>query len=582
MCNEDGSVWVVFNGEIYNHLELRKRLEESGHCFRSKTDTESLVHGYEQWGISVLKHLRGMFGFAIWDEGARRLFLARDRIGIKPLYYTIGAGRFAFASEIKSLLTLPWIESRVNREALEMYLSCSVVPAPETLFEGIFKLPAGHQMVLPEGGEPLIDAYWDPVFPGGENRNGNLAENAQRLRDHLEESIRLRMMSDVPFGVFLSGGIDSSLNVALMSRLMDRPVDTFSVAIRGDVKSNEFSDARKAADFFKANHREIEIDWKDFLSFLPKMAYFQDEPFADPVCVPLYYVARLARESGTIVIQVGEGSDELFCGYPDYAKRLQIYPYWKAYNTLPRGLKKGVAHALEGHVRLGVSTYLNLAAEGEPLFSGGAAGFGDREKAILLNGNMKLGRAADWVEGIYRKRRDAGLTTGLLDEMVYLELKHRLPELLLMRVDKMTMANSVEARVPFLDQELVRFAVGLPENQKFRKGQLKAILKRAARGLLPDDIIDRPKRGFCGSAGNMVTPPVIHTALALMRRSEGFGGLINSEYAEQLCRLSLSGKPQYGFRIWIILNLLLWHLVWIEGVSETSLTETVIRAGGEC
>ena len=573
MSNEDGTVWIVFNGEIYNHADLRRELEARGHVYGSRTDTESVVHGYEEWGADVVHRLRGMFAFAIWDEDKGELFLARDRIGIKPLYYTQRAGRFVFASEIKAILSQPGVERQVNEDALDLYLSFAAVPAPQTLFDGVYKLPAGHRMWVDAGGHVRVERYWDALFPEDQGKKLPEAFYVERLRELLQESVRLRMMSDVPFGVFLSGGIDSSLNVALMSQLMDRPVDTFSVAIRDDPRSDEFSHARRAAQHFGANHREVVIDSSDFLRFLPRMAYHQDEPLADPVCVPLYYVAELARRSGTIVIQVGEGSDELFCGYRSYARYLQIHPYWRRFAALPQALKRPLADLSARLLRPSWARYLLLAAANEPLFSGGAIGFTEGEKRVLLNGRLMPGKATGWVNHYYDVRREAGLDTGLLEDIIYLELKHRLPELLLMRVDKMTMATSIEARVPYLDQELVRFALSIPAELKCRNGRLKHILKRAARGLLPDDIIDRVKAGFCGSASNMVRGPIVDATESLVRRNGDLRALLDWTLLHNLCERNRRGDASTGFKIWLLLNLALWHLVWIQGIDPDRILE---------
>lgn len=567
MSNEDGTVWVVFNGEIYNHRELRQELEAKGHKYVSKADSESLIHGYEEWGGDVVKRLRGMFAFAVWDEKKRALFMARDRIGIKPLYYTYSPGQFVFASEIKAILRLPWVERRVNREALELYLSFAASPAPMTLFDGIFKLQAGHRLWIDSQGNLKNDQYWDAVFSGQESAKKTESFYVDRIRELFMESIQLRMMSDVPFGVFLSGGIDSSLNVALMSKVTDEPVNTFSVAIRGDEASNEMLYARQVAKHFQTNHHEIEIGSEDFIRFLPRMAYFQDEPLADPVCIPLYYVAELARNNGVTVVQVGEGSDELFCGYRSYARYLKLYPFWRKYMTWPETARRSLAWFGEKTIRHpSWVTYLQKAAINEPLFCGGAHGFTESWKQVLLGSDGTRGRAGEWVSQCYEARKVAGGRGSFLDDMIYLELQNRLPELLLMRVDKMTMATSIEARVPFLDHEFVRFALSIPAEYKYRDGQLKYILKKAARGIVPDFVIDRRKTGFCGSASNMVNDTIVCAAENLVRSNHELEGLLNWGPFFELCRAARNGSQEYGLQIWILLNLALWYSVWIQQV----------------
>jgi len=571
MSDEDGKLWIVFNGEIYNHLELRKELESKGHRYKSRTDTETILHGYEQWGPDVVHKLRGMFAFAIWEAGSGSLFMARDRIGIKPLYYAANGSRLAFASEIKAILTLPWIAREVDRTALGLYLGVAAVPAPATLFKGISKLPAGHRMKVDGRGRITVERYWDPLPSSRQTRHSE-EFYVERLRELLSESIKLRMMSDVPFGVFLSGGIDSSLNVALMARLMNRPVDTFSVAIKDDTESDELVHARNIARHFGAEHHEIRIGASEFLDFLPRMAWHQDEPLADPVCVPLYHVSRLARQNGTIVVQVGEGSDELFCGYETYRRHVQIHPLWKCLTSLPGPARKPAA---EGLSRLwpALGWYLDPVLDNSPPFSGGARGFSERQKQKLLGQGFDTALAPSWVDSLYRHRRSQGLNTGLLDDIIYIELMHRLPELLLMRVDKMTMATSVEARVPFLDHELVKFALSIPAGLKWRKGTSKYVLKRAARGIIPDDVITRPKKGFCGSSGNMVRNYVVNAAEALVSSNPDLRALLNWDYLGELIKQNRAGDLRSSFPIWILFNLALWFSVWIQGVDQGRLRE---------
>ena len=350
MSNEDGRVWIVFNGEIYNHKDLRNELKKKGHHFKSRADTEVIVHGYEEWGDDVVQRLRGMFAFAIWDDNKRRMFLARDRLGIKPLYYLHDKDHLIFSSEIKAILSIPTVKRKLNEEALYHYLTLAVTPAPMTMFQGIEKLEPGHTISIGMDGKINKSQYWDPLIT--DNSISGLSEEdiIKKLRELLRESIRLRMMSDVPFGVFLSGGVDSSLNVALMSELMDRPVDTFSVSIKDDPLSDESSEAKAVADHFNTNHHEIMITDQDFIDFLPEMVKFQDEPLADPVCIPLHFVSKLARENGTYVIQVGEGADELFCGYSlwgmfsDFNNR-----YYNPFSRMPSVIKK---------MGLGIGRYL--------------------------------------------------------------------------------------------------------------------------------------------------------------------------------------------------------------------------------
>jgi len=344
MSDINESVWVTFNGEIYNHLGLRRELQKSGHRFRTDhSDTEVLVHGFKEWGIDgLVERLDGMFAFAIWDDANKRLFLVRDRIGIKPVYFTRAGGYFRFASEIKAILTDAEVPRAVEPSALNHYLSFMVAPAPLTMFKDIFKLPAGHLMEIDPSGGLSARRFWDAVPGKGIDSADIKGLSAAALedfyttgiRERLEAGIEKRMMSDVPFGVFLSGGIDSSANVALMSRMMDRPVDTFTVGFKDYTHLNELDYASRVAKEFKTNHHEVLIDEGDMLGYLDDLVHHQDEPLADWVCVPLYFVSKLAKDSGVTVVQVGEGSDEQFSGYNSYRLYLQIHrQFWRAFKA---------------------------------------------------------------------------------------------------------------------------------------------------------------------------------------------------------------------------------------------------------
>ena len=565
MTNEDGSIWIVFNGEIYNHGELRQELEAKGHTYRTKADTESVIHAYEEWGMDCVQRLRGMFAFAIWDERQRKLFLARDRIGIKPLYYTSQSGNFLFGSEIKAILEWPGVRREVDTQALYDYLTLLATPAPSTLFHGIQKLPAGHAMAISEDGSHRTWRYWTPMPSDEGIRDASEAEVADRLRELLTESIRLRLMSDVPFGVFLSGGLDSSLNVALMSQMMDRPVDTYSVAIQGDARSDEREQARGVAQHFGANHHEVSITHQDFIESLPQIVHHQDEPLSDPVCVPLYHVSKLAKKNGTTVIQVGEGSDELFAGYADYAlfERLQ-QRYFAPMGALPTWMLKPVAAAGAAVLPVRKADFLRKAASGEPAFWSGATALSELEKRRLLKDASASASTARIINERVAEFRSLRPNAPYLDQMIYLELQHRLPELLLMREDKMAMANSVETRVPYLDHELVTFALGIPPVLKNGNGQFKSILKKAARGVLPDYVVDRPKVGFCGSASNMVTGVIAAHAQKSVVGSGWLKEWLHVEQVEKIFAQHQSGAADNGMAIWLLLNLEAWHKHWIE------------------
>jgi asparagine synthase (glutamine-hydrolysing) len=570
MCNEDGSVWIVFNGEIYNHIKIRRELEALGHNYRSHSDTETLIHAYEEFGEQFVHKLEGMFAMAIWDERKEKLLLYRDRIGIKPLYYTVAQNQLVFGSEIKAILEHPSVKRGLSEVAFYHYLTFINTPAPYTMFKDIFKLEPGHYLVVGKHGNITNNEYWDAIVPkSGEDYN-NEEYCKRRIRELLTEAIEKRMMSDVPFGVFLSGGIDSSTNVALMSQLMNRPVDTFSVAIEGQEEFNEFQYARQIRDLFKTNHHEVVINSDTFLEFFPKMVYHQDEPLADPVCVPLYYVSKLARDNGTIVVQVGEGSDEQFCGYTSYARVLKLYYRFGLLGRMPgvvtRNMYRSIVPLLAAQKKDYRQNIIKNLLYKDELFWGNAIAFYEAEKHKLLSDQL-LSRldgqnSRDVVEGYFSKIGKAK-HVDYAEKLIYLEFKNRLPELLLMRVDKMTMATSVEARVPFLDHKLVEFSMNIPWELKIRNGETKYILKKAVEGLIPDSIIYRKKIGFTGSSRNMLTGKIYQYAKNMLLT--GSDSYFNREYLSQLLEEYEHKGINYSLQIWCLLNFKLWYKYWIEG-----------------
>jgi asparagine synthase (glutamine-hydrolysing) len=504
MTNEDRTLWIVFNGEIYNHAEIRAELEKrGGHLWKTDhSDTEVILHAFEEWGIDCVEKFRGMFAIALWDAKQRQLWLIRDRIGIKPLYYSAHHGRITFASEIKALLEDQDQKRSVNEEALYYYLSFSATPAPQTLFQGIQKIPPGTWLLVDEQGHMRECRYWD-VWDYTQPLTGVCeTEIAERILSELRTSVKLRKISDVPVGVFLSGGIDSSTNAALFSEDESQPIKTFSIGYEGSYKSykNELHYARRMAKTVGADHHERLLREDDLLDFLPQMVRQQDEPLADPVCVPLYYVSKLARDLGVIVCQVGEGSDELFWGYTSWKVLHQL----QRYNYLPAlGLFKKLALGgmkLAGQDRKQSYELLRRGTRNQPVFWGGAEVFGDSQKRRLLSPRLRkrFAHRSSWdaIGPIRQRFEEKAWEQSTLHWMTYLDLNLRLPELLLMRVDKMSMAVGLEARVPFLDYKFVELAMSIPEAVKTRGGVLKYILKKAVRGVIPDELIDRKKQGF--------------------------------------------------------------------------------------
>lgn len=571
-CDERS--WLVFNGEIYNHAELRTGLELRGHKYSSRTDSETILHLYEERGLDFVYEIEGDYAIALWDANNERLVLVRDRIGVKPLYYFHKDGRFIFASEIKAILKHPEVTPDLNEEALYHYLTFLTTPAPNTLFKSIHKLSAGHMLTLERDGQLKIQQYWDALPPLKPVIRTD-TEHQQEILKLLRESIRKRMMSDVPFGVFLSGGVDSSANVALMSEQMSRPVETFTVGFSDAEYLNELESARRIAKQFATNHHEVIISEKEMKEFLPDLVFHQDEPIADPVCVPLYYVSKLARDSGTIVVQVGEGSDEIFSGYDNYVRHLRIHEkFWRHAETIPVALRRAISTisrpALEatGRKRVAIELIRRLGAN-EPLFWGGVVVYDETFKPRVLsdevrsrmNGTSSLQVVEQYLNLIARERP----TSDFLARMTYLELKLRLPELLLMRVDKITMATSVEARVPFLDHHLVEYALGLSRELKIQGGSGKHILKRALEEILPHDLLYERKRGFGAPVrewfreglGSWFDDHLLHST---MRRRN----LLNYEFVGRMLEEHRNRTKDWGFHLWALLNLSMWYEKFID------------------
>jgi asparagine synthase (glutamine-hydrolysing) len=583
MSNEDGSVWITFNGEIYNHAAVRPELERLGHRYRSRSDTETILHAYEEWGPACLDRLHGMFAFAIWDGRQRRLWLARDRMGKKPLYFARLGGDFVFASEIKALLLHPAARKAVSEEALWHQVSFAAAPAPLTLFEGVSKLPPSCHLMVEAGGAWTFTEYWRPWQPTDRPAKG-LDDYAAEVRGVLQAAVERRLMSDVPFGVFLSGGVDSGANVALMSRAMSRPVDTFSVGFedRAQEPFDEIHHARRVAALFKTNHREVLISDRHFFEFADELPWFQDEPLSDPVCFPLHFVAKLARQHGTVVIQVGEGSDEIFAGYEIYRNYLRrARTYWRHFQRAPRWMQKSAAHLARSLLGARTATHVSRAAGGEPVFLSAALGFYDGEKHGLrawphLPPSSGLSAAAYEGENpafsmLRRRFPDArvealprieeGPEPEFLKKMIHWECRQRLGELLLMRLDKMMMATSVEGRAPFLDTELVELAMRIPSSLKIAGGVGKAVLKKAVEPLLPHDLIYRKKVGFCGGSGNMLTPRILDFAEERVRADllpRGWSRrAVDRLFADHRAR-----RGEFSFQIWTLMNLALWCRRW--------------------
>lgn len=565
MLSPDGQTALTFNGEIYNHADYRTEIEASGVTFRGRSDTEVILHLYRLYGREFVHKLRGMFAIALWDAAEQRLLLIRDRIGVKPLYWTIAGGQFLFSSEIKSLLLNPAVARAVDPEAFYHFMTFLTTPAPQTLFKGIYKLPPGTMLAVGVDGDVQITRYWDVFDDAQPHPEWTAADWIDALRAELRDSIRLRMVSDVPFGVFLSGGIDSSTNTALMAEQLDHPVETFSIGYHDAPDYNEFDWARQVAGQFGANHHEVQIGPQDLLDFLPKLIYHQDEPIADPVCVPLYYVSKLARDHGTIVVQVGEGADELFVGYDHWRALLQLHGgAWQTFTGLPGGLRQlgyGLSAPFLSPVR---RELVRRGAAGEQLFWSGAEAFGESAKAGLLTADFRRqvnGLTSHAVIApLYRQFVQRSPAPDYANWMAYTDLHLRLPELLLMRVDKMSMATSIEARVPFLDHRFVGLAMSIPQALKVDGAAVrpKHLFKQAVRGIIPDAIIDRPKQGFRVPVKDWLADTLGTVTRTKLRDFCQRVGYFEWPVVEKLI-------DSHDELAWYLLNFVLWHELWIEG-----------------
>jgi asparagine synthase (glutamine-hydrolysing) len=600
MLNTAGDVAVIFNGEIYNHAEIRKELQALGkYEWRTDhSDTEMLLHAYEEWGLECLHRFYGMFAVAIYDSRDPRrpvVHLVRDRVGIKPLYFSrTSQGEWLFASEIRALLAHPDVSAEMDRTAFWHYLTFIVTPAPMTLFRGIFKMPAGHTITIDHTGKATARQWWDcrpaadTLFSEGDLSQSEAVTELTRL---LKQSIARRMVSDVPFGVLLSGGVDSSLNVALMSELMTRPVTTFTIGYEGKEDYNEFQFARRVSQRYKTDHHETLISRQEAQDFLPLLVRLQDEPIADNVCIPLYFLARLVKQSGTTVVQVGEGADENFLGYwwcEHYRQKYeQVYKpalapsgWWHRFRAQAKAATPGMSgEDLD---------IVNRAKAGQELFWGGAAcWWGQMRRCLTPDARPFEGSSECPVDGLMPEshrmlqsdevvRHYLGDLTGrlrepeVLQKIPYMEMKLRLPEHLLMRVDKLTMAHSIEARVPFLDHDVVDFATRLPPSYKLQDGVGKSLLKKAATPYLDEDLVYRKKQGFGapmeewfqeGDFGARCLAAFERSALA----KEGF---FDNSYFIDLLKGQMAGRGGYSFQIWTVMNAVLWHASWIEGRED--------------
>lgn len=555
MHNEDESIWITFNGEIYNFYELRDDLERKGHKFYTNSDTEAIVHAYEEYGEDCPKDLRGMFGFAIWDKGAKKLFLARDRLGKKPLYYTVIDDKFIFGSEIKSILQYEGVKRKVNLRALHHFLTLQYVPGPDTMFEGIYKLPQGCSLVY-QNGKIKISKYWNINMQMPEN--GNESYYSKKTLGLLKESVKIRLMSEVPLGVYLSGGIDSSSVVALMSTVSEEPIKTFTVGFGHH--TDEFEYAKIVSEKFSTDHKELTVE-PGAVNILPKIVWHFDEPVADPAALPTYLMSEATKKYVTVVL-VGEGGDETFAGYPKYKIMLLLEKY---HNLIPDLLKKKIVPKMFSYLSekfpgYKKRKYLEFASEFFPILGDpseaflrlSALGFNENEKGELYSDEMKKMKFVENPMKPYFKDNN------LFKQMLSFDMKVWLCDRLLMKVDKMTMSSSIEARVPLLDHKLVEFANTLPVNLRLNK----YLFKKAMSDLLPKTILKRKKHGFSVPLGfwfEKDLKDITSEILLKLNKKEYF----KYNYIQNI--LKKSQKFRHDHQLWNLLIFELWHKIFIDG-----------------
>jgi asparagine synthase (glutamine-hydrolysing) len=569
MCNEDGRVWIVFNGEIYNFQEIRERLVEKNHLFKSRSDTEVILHAYEEWGVECLDQFRGMFAFAIWDSNLRRLFIARDRLGKKPLVYFSQKGQFAFASEIKALLQIPDVERKVNDIAIHHYLTYQYVPSPDTIFEGIKKLPPAHYLLYNRDGSIKVERYWKLNFSSITQTDIDPQVISERIRTELEESVKLRLISDVPLGAFLSGGMDSSLIVGIMAKLSRSPVRTFSIGFE-EKEFDELSYARLVSERFGTEHHEFIVK-PDAVEILPKLVWHYNEPFADSSAIPTYYVANMTKDFVKVVL-TGDAGDENFAGYPRYLRSKWVATFTK---VVPEKLRKDlISNLIRVFSALGwkEKTFNRLADFMRSLSADQARNYGEQIKIfnakekedVYTDDFCKKMEEIDSLDFFLKKFEDSE-AVDLLGRLMYADINSYLPEDLLVKMDIATMANSLEARVPFLDHKFMELAAGIPSQLKLKGRESKFILKKAFKYLLPDPILKRRKMGFGVPLSRWFRKELRNYAREILLDAKTLSrGYFRREGVERLLNEHIELRYDHSTRIWALLVLEIWFRIFVD------------------
>ena len=568
ITNEDQNLWIVYNGEIYNHQQLRADLEARGHRYRTKSDTETIVHLYEEYGRECVKHLRGMFAFAIWDRRSCSLFIARDRLGIKPLYYLFDGKTLLFGSEIKTILAYPGIRAEFNQGTLREYLAFGYVTEAETMFNGIQKLLPGHTLEIDSDGELKIRQYWD-LTAKEESELRPRVHYVKAYRDLLEECVASHLMSDVPVGMFLSGGLDSSAVAALATKIRRAPIETFAVGY-GEEEFSELPYARQVAEHIGSKHHEVWLSREEFFEALPLMTWHEDEPIVWPSSISLYFVARLARERVTVVL-TGEGSDETLAGYGRYAFTLKNARMDRLYRSvMPNLLRNWIRDGINAsplpaalHRKLEHTFLSRDGGSWESFyFDNFYSALSTAEQDELLTADAKCVVGDAYAGSMKNWKNSSG---DLLHRLLYTDVKTYLVELL-MKQDQMSMAASIESRVPFLDHVLVEFAATIPAEYSIDGLAGKAILKSAVEDVLPHSIVYRKKMGFPTPWAYWLAGPQLDNLERMLLEPQSLErNLFRKAAIQQLFAEHRAGRRDHGSRIWRLLNLEIWHRVFIDG-----------------
>jgi len=558
-----GDLAIVFNGEIYNYRELKTELESLGHRFKTNCDTETIVHAYEQFGADCVSRLRGMFAFAIYDFRDDSLFIARDRVGKKPLFYAPdAAGDLVFGSELKSLLEHPGVTREIDPAALDAFLTFGYVPEEFCVFKGVRKLPPGHWLRY-GGGRIETASYWDFEYSGGDESRSE-AEWIELIREKLREAVRIRLVSEVPLGAFLSGGVDSSSIVGLMSEVSETPVRTFSIGFNED-SFNELKFARIAAKHFGTEHHEF-IVTPDLVDVVDDLVWHFDEPFADSSALPTFMVSKLAREFVTVVLS-GDGGDELFAGYTRYAIDKRRSGLGKLPAPIRRGLLRPLSEALPAAAR-GRNFIYNASLDAVDRYIDSVSYFGTLKKGELYSDALRRSVAvsgAEDAESVFRRIAAVPASEDPLDRLLYLDSKTYLPSDILTKVDRMTMAASVEARVPLLDHELIELVERIPSRLKLNGTETKYIFKKAMEGIVPREILYREKQGFGVPINEWINAELKDRIVEDLRSQKAVGrGYFDPRFVESLLDEHARGRRDHSHAVWILWMLELWHRRYVD------------------